>query len=182
MDAWLLVQQLPIEWNAVSASPSTLTARPSFTVTMTPHSFLPQARQQVRTSFTPSPWSPISVSTSSLSSGSPDSARAARGAPAKAAAAPVIAATLANVRRVMLFCMSMFLPFRLCDSECATANPGAWTRCMIAPSAPHLNSCPYGLKYGLVYDLGLVHAHMRRMSLYGLTHVPADLFERDARR
>ena len=62
MDDCDFVQQFPIEWNAVSASPSTFTARPFCTVTSTPHSFLPQARQHVRTTLTPAAAPPPPVS------------------------------------------------------------------------------------------------------------------------
>src|SRR5699024_7476089 len=71
-------------------SPSTFTARPSWTVTHTPHSILPQPRQHVRTRLTSPPRAAAPAS----------SASAAFGAAAEhAKAAPVAAASFANVRR-----------------------------------------------------------------------------------
>ena len=91
MDDCDFVQQFPMEWNAVSASPSTLMARPSLTVTSTPHSFFPHARQQVRTTFT---------SDDADAPPSPVSARAWCGAVASPAAAPTTAASFTKLRRV----------------------------------------------------------------------------------
>ena len=87
-------QQWPRLWGADS-SPSTLMALPSCTVTQTPHSTLPQARQHVRTCFS----SPAVALASS--------ARARMGATAEeltAAAAPVIAIVFMKLRRDMVSC------------------------------------------------------------------------------
>lgn len=94
MDDCDFAQQWPRLWGADS-SPSTLMALPSCTVTQTPHSTLPQARQHVRTCFS----SPAVASASS--------ARARMGATAEeltAAAAPVIAIVFMKLRRDMVSC------------------------------------------------------------------------------
>ena len=117
MDDWLFVQQLPMEWNAVSASPSTLMALPSLTVTYTPHSFLPQARQQLRTTFV-SPDDFDATETSASADGAV--------APIDAATAVVTAASFAKLRRVIFF-LNMFPPSRSTrpKKECALCNsPG----------------------------------------------------------
>ncbi len=94
MDDCDFAQQWPRLWGADS-SPSTLMALPSCTVTHTPHSTLPHARQHVRT------W----VSSPAVASAS--SARARMGATIEeltAAAAPVTAIVFTKLRRDMVSC------------------------------------------------------------------------------
>jgi hypothetical protein len=85
-------QQFPIDWNAPS-SPSKRMARPFWTMTLTPHSIFPHPRQQVFTSTVSRPDASLYVlSANTLRSGVPNAA----------SAAPVMAAVVTNVRRVML--------------------------------------------------------------------------------
>ena len=90
IDDCAFVQQLPLEWNALS-SPSTFTARPFSTVTHTPHSILPQPRQAVRTRLTSVAVDVLSVAASA--------AGAVWDPIAAAAAATALA--FRNVRRLM---------------------------------------------------------------------------------
>ena len=92
MDDCDFVQQLPMDWNAPS-SPSTRMARPFWTMTLTPHSILPQPRQHVFTATVSLPDTLLYVSSASA---------VCVEAPNAAAAAPVMAAVLTNVRRDMV--------------------------------------------------------------------------------
>ena len=102
MDDCDLAQQWPRDCGALS-SPSTLMALPSITVTQTPHSTLPHARQQVRTCLI-SPVVVVDVS-----------ARAFMGSVTEALtahAAPVAATVAMKLRRDIVSCAmdSPFLP------------------------------------------------------------------------
>ena len=99
-DAWPLPQWLPMEWNALS-SPSVRMARPFSTMTHTPHSILPQPRQQERTRLV----SPALLWVTLL-----DSASAAPAGATTAAAAAVAAASFVNARRV-IFSLPMLSSF-----------------------------------------------------------------------
>ena len=142
MDDCDFAQQWPRLWGADS-SPSTLMALPSCTVTQTPHSTLPQARQHVRTCFS----SPAVASASS--------ARARMGATAEeltAAAAPVIAIVFMKLRRDMVSCaiksppLSFLhpLPFLSCTDNASGLSPDSaegW-RCALRPPPPRPRRFP----------------------------------------